>query len=777
MKKLILWMLTAALCLTACAPAFAAAGDRTLAHLSSADGYMASYIANMFVTEEGVAAYLNGQDEKIVIYREGGEPAEYLLEKEAYSPVEAMAAAEDEQPVFSDLQTMGWFSWNGGLYAVQYSNTYNGETSRIEGGFVKKAKLADGKVILEDCDIPQLEFDGMIEEYGQGYQSVRYLNKLMTAGSLLVGTTYDENGQPLLVTFDLTTGAAEEIPLQDTESIVPGPEGTLLMSRYEWTDQLLVHFLRYDIAGQSEEELGTIALGDGTIQGLCTDEKTGTLYIAMNGEIRAVRNMDFENAETVSDCPIAWDVTMQMLEDGRILLWNQNAAVIRNPDPAAKGDTFTLRIQDMAYADALQETIYDFTDARGDAAVVMKRGGIASGILQAMMNRDAETDIYTLNYDSSEFDALRNRGFLADLSGNESLSAAADRMYPFVQDAVRQDGKLIASPVALNGETLGFRKDLWEKIGGTEEELPKTWGQFFDWLETLPARVEGTDYAVFDMWMDRESFRRSVLDILLTQYQARLNQGGMEYAFNTPLLRGLLDRMDALDYDALKLAEPVTGDQEGGVIDYGDGSYKEPLLSTYADLTLQGGWGDAQPLVLSLEEGEEPILPVRLIVAFVNPYSAHAEAAAEYLALAMKNIRTNTRYALFADQKEPVRDPYYEENQKNLRQWLEEAKAQLEKDEENRTLWEENIRMYEENIADNEKNSWMLSPDAIASYEERAPRLKVLTYDFASALTSSENGGGDYYSMVWGYAQQQVSAQELLSGIDKKVQMMRLEGN
>ena len=34
--------------------------------------------------------------------------------------------------------------------------------------------------------------------------------------------------------------------------------------------------------------------------------------------------------------------TMQMLEDGRILLWNQNAAVIRNPDPAAKG------AQDMA---------------------------------------------------------------------------------------------------------------------------------------------------------------------------------------------------------------------------------------------------------------------------------------------------------------------------------------------------------------------------------------------------------------------------------------------
>ena len=53
----------------------------------------------------------------------------------------------------------------------------------------------------------------------------------------------------------------------------------------------------------------------------------------------------------------------------------------------------------------------------------------------------------------------------------------------------------------------------------------------------------------------------------------------------------------------------------------------------------------------------------------------------------------------------------------------------------------------------------------------------MLSYDYASALVSNDNGGSDYYSMMWGYAQRQVSPEELLSGIDKKVQMMRLEGN
>ena len=775
MKKLILWILTAALCLTACAPALAAAGDRTLVHLTTADGYMSAYISNVFLTEDGIAVFMNGSESKVVVYREGQEPAEYLLEEEGPTQITAEEGEEDSY-IMSFMQNTGWFTWQGGLYAVQYRNTYDGDNSVVEGGFVKKVRLADGKVLLEDCEIPQLEWTYMIEEYGGGQQSSRGLNRLTVTGGMLVGSGWDNSGSSVLEVFDLSTGRAEEIPTQDMDSIFPATEGTLLMTRYEWGEEPIEHIIRYDLAGQSEEELGSFPLTNGQVQGLCLDEKTGTLYLAVDGEIRTAKNMDLENAEAVTDCPLTYDVNMQLLEDGRLLLWNQNAAVIRNPDPAAKGDTFTLTIQDMVYAENLSETVYDYADARGDAVVVLKRGGLTSGILQAMMNQDAGTDIYTLYYDSSEFDALRNRGFLADLSGNAALSAAAGRMYPFLQDALQKDGKLTAVPVSVNGNTIGIHTDIWQKLGGTEEELPKTWSQFFDWLESLPEKVDGTEYAVFDMWMDRENFRSNMLNILLNQYQTLLNEGEMEYAFNTPLLRGLLERMDSLDYDALKLAEP-NYEEDGGMISYGGDTYREPLLDIYTDVVLESWSGAARPMLLSMEEGREPILPVRVNVAFVNPYSAHAEAAAEYLALSLKNIRKNVQYSVFTDQKEPVRDPYYAENQKQLTQWLEEARAQLEKDEDNRAMWEENIRMYEENLADNEKNSWMIRPEAIEAYEERTQWLRVLSYDFAGAMMSSDNGGGDYYSMVWGYAQQQVSAQELLSGIDKKVQMMRLEGN
>ena len=769
MKKLTAWILTVALCLAVCATALGATGDRTLVHVKSDDGGMNTYIQNVFMTDKGITAYLNGQSQRLVVYSESGEPVEYALEDSAES-----TSTELEDGGFAYTQTVGWFDWKGELYTLQYNNIQRGESSEIEGGFVKKAKLEDGKILLEDCDIPQLDFTYMIEDYG-GWQGVKYLNKIVVCGDSLYAATWDNNGNSVLEAFDLTRGFASEIPMQDMESIYPGPEGSLLTLRFEWGEEVRMHVIRLEPESQSEEELGVVSFKEGQIQGMCYDEKTNTLYYMLNGEIWAAKDMNLEAAEAVSDCPIPYDVNSFMLEDGRILLWNNTAIVLRNPDPAAKGESFELVIRDYNYGDSMSDTIYDFTDARSDATVVLKRGGDASTILQAMMNRDAETDIFTLNYQSSEFEALRNRGFLADLSGNADLSAAADRMLPFIQDAIRQDGKLVAVPATVSGNMIGYMPETLKKAGLTEADLPKSWPAFFDWMEKLPELLAGKDISVFDPWQDRQNFRQNLLNMLLNQYQAYLNTGAQEYAFNTPMLRELLERLDRLDYDALGLKEPEY-DEEGGGMSYSE--YTEPLLQTYTQTTIETWQGGSQPLVLALAEDMDPILPVTLTVAFVNPYSEHADAAAEFLALSLKNLRTATQYSIYTDKKEPIRDPYYEENVKGNQKWLEEARANLEKaDEENKPMWEEMIADYEENIRNLEENSWMISGKAIEAYAQRTPWLKVLTYDFANALMSTENSGSDYWTMMWNYAAGTVGPEELLSGIDKKVQMMRLEGN
>ena len=161
MKRIAIWLLTAALLMTGCVPALAAAGDRTLVHFGNSDGFSQNYIANVFVTDAGVTAYLNGQQQKLAVYPEGGEPVEYLLESETPSAEQIMS-----EEGYTSAQTMGWFTWKGELYALQYNqiqqqdnsqksenrtdprqkgnNTYAGDGGRNRK---KHDRQSDGKVI------------------------------------------------------------------------------------------------------------------------------------------------------------------------------------------------------------------------------------------------------------------------------------------------------------------------------------------------------------------------------------------------------------------------------------------------------------------------------------------------------------------------------------------------------------------------------------------------------------------------------------------------------
>ena len=76
-KKVILLFLAAALCVTACVPAFASVGDRILMRYSTTDGYgMDETIQTVVRAGDGICVVLRGQDgKKFLVYKEPkGEP-------------------------------------------------------------------------------------------------------------------------------------------------------------------------------------------------------------------------------------------------------------------------------------------------------------------------------------------------------------------------------------------------------------------------------------------------------------------------------------------------------------------------------------------------------------------------------------------------------------------------------------------------------------------------------------------------------------------------------
>ena len=797
MKKIIALIL-AAVMLLMCVPAMAGTGDMTIAHLDNNNYFRSEYIENVMIGADNQLYAFIQQDSKEIlrVYSlDSGDSADYILKDYSsdnessmldYYEItdEGIQFKEDAVSAFTQddyYNTAAWFSWNGSIYTIQWKTEYDYENgnNKIDGGYVKKLKLEDGKVVLEDTtDIPRLDWTEMVQDYGDGWQDSKQLEGAVVVGNTLIGRSWNMNGYPMLDSFDLTTGFHQEVELDEMASVYVSSL-SILTSEEEYREDSISYTIRkVDPANGDQEELVSFTMeGEGNyMYSFVADTEKNTLYYYMNGEIWAMPDMNPDAATALCDCPT--NGTMSFLPDGRMLIWDGSNIIIRNIDPASRGTETRLIVHDFAYGNGLEEAIFDFNNQHGDVTVVVRRGGDRQSILQDMMNRESETDIYTMDYDWSEFSALLNRGFLTDMSGNATIAADNALLYPFVRDAVVKDGQIVAMPLGINGEAICINRKVWQAIGGTEEELPKTWSQFLDWIVTLPEKVKDQNCKIFESYVSDMEFVWQVMRQILDEYEARLDNAGGNFAFNTPELRELLDRVQKVDAEAIGLKSQADL-EEGYYEDYEDGEeYREPLLEVYAQSTMTT-WGDMTPLLLSFDENEQAILPMSLTVAFVNPYSTKAELAAEYLALAARKQWQDTLYSLYSDMTEPVIYPYYEENRARMEKYLEEAKILLNaaKTEQEIHDWTETVESYEEYLKNEEDNKWAISPERIADYQARTSYMRVSSYSFVNEMMKDSKGAEAYWEMMDGFVQGNVSAAELLEGIDSKVQMMRLEGN
>ncbi|MBP5727424.1 MAG: hypothetical protein J6Y48_10175, partial [Clostridia bacterium] len=335
-------------------------------------------------------------------------------------------------------------------------------------------------------------------------------------------------------------------------------------------------------------------------------------------------------------------------------------------------------------------------------------------------------------------------------------------------------GKIIGVPIGLTGYTFGLNYSMWKKIGGTEEELPKTWEQFFDWLEKLPERIEGAEATLTDNPYAADSLSGTFISDIMYQYQMRLDQKGEGLVFNTPELSSLLKRANNMDYKSLGL-QSWDDDIRGYTV---EGNH---ILATSMPAPMgYEGMQNEMPLPLSLKEGEDPIIPVQIYVACVNPFSEHAAEAKEFLALAMENLEYTAKYTFFADQTEPLRSPYYEQNKKNYEKWLAEAQKEYEKAEEGEAkIWaEQSVKSWEESLEQLDQESWMISPDKLRIYQNILPFCKVLDHDYQREVQATISGQEAQLEaqLMDGEDGDSINIDNFLNLLDQKMQMIRDEG-
>ena len=160
-----------------------------------------------------------------------------------------------------------------------------------------KTVCADGVVKFEKSDLPDLDWTDMVETY-DAYSYSRYVNSSFCTGDTLVGLTNDDDGNNLLVAFDLKTGKYTEHYIQDLNAAAPVGDGQILITTYVWSEGgSPVNFALYNLADESTVSKGEMKITDYSLpQNLYYNAETDTLYYTLGGEIWAAAGFDFENS-------------------------------------------------------------------------------------------------------------------------------------------------------------------------------------------------------------------------------------------------------------------------------------------------------------------------------------------------------------------------------------------------------------------------------------------------------------------------------------------------
>ena len=751
--------------------ALAAPGDATLLRRGD-EGYDGGVRSMAYLDD---TLYILSYNALFVLAPGADKPALYAWDEESSQPSEG-ANIDRQALIVHDGQLLALCVET--RWIVEDAETGEGETELI-GANLRKIALGEdgtarGEVALE------LDWEDMLEEEND-YSYVRQCQQPFVVDGLMYFITYGNSGGTMIMVYDLEDGTGREIDLEiDSEEYInclcAYRDGKLLSMRSRWgSEGVTVMVASVDPESEEAEDLITIpTVGYSSSGSMVYSEKLDALYYIMNGELYRIEGMDPSTNQAVSDMPLdSYSQSAPILtEDGLFIASNYETVVRRNTDPTLRAEK-RLKVQNQ-YNQSVDSAYYAFTNKHGDIEVVLTQQ--VEDVVQAMMNRSPSVDVYCLYASSAEYSAVFTRGYMAELTGSETIASVVNNIYPAFKDWCVKDGEIVALPIELYFNSRGYSPKAFEKIGLTEEDIPTTWIELYEMLEPLTERLKDyPDVSLFEPYYSKEMLKRDLFSNMLQDYMVFIGQPGNEFKFDTPLFRALMDAYLAIDFDALGLPED---DEEASTKVYAvraDGGMGATLFSSYADISARtyALTSDQKPLLLALSEDVEPAIMGELCVVFVNPFSEHREDAIAFVEEIANSLDDVLRIHILPTENEPVLDPYYDTTLKSYDDMIATAKAQLEAaPEDDKKAYEDMVTEYEGYRKEYEDNyKYAASAESIAQYRTYADRLKITPY-----LGLGRDNAQEFYTLVSQFTDGQIDADAFIKNIDKKLQMMMLEG-
>ena len=701
-----------------------------------------------------------------------------LTEVEGYSDLENMLRGDDENPGVLELGENDYAYLDGNLYAVggklYRMATISDEDGNSTNQLVELLIADDGALSLGEI-IDLGDALCVVETYGdESYTYTRNLSNPCSFGSMLYALSYGEELE--LLALNLEDESVETLTVDvdgDVQNIAPYTEGKLLMTVGDYTTETPSTTLwLYDVENEEAAELGALPTnGYETPSGLAYDEARGKMYYVLSGSVWRIDVSEdgLGEPEEFGDMPLSYANGNGVVYGDLYVLASYDAVVGRDVTldklPAQR-----MRVVNGDYVDSINKAYYAFTDKHPEYMISISTTLDTDSLLQSMMNRDSSVDIYTLPSTSSAFTSLMNRGFMAELEGNQTISDAVNAMYGFLKDYVTKDGHIYALPLSSYANMMSLNtKLLTEKLG---YEVPTSWKGLLTILADISnnKRLEETpEVMIGEPGYAKDDFRYQMFQMMLSDYFTWLDASEENLTRGTQALLDLCEAFEAIDWDNLGLAEDYE-DTEDMMYNGSDALINWTSLSVYNYVGADEE--QATPVALSVVEGEKPLIGQSVTFAFINPFSEHKDEAAEYLADAWALTNQEYRIILSPEMNEPVLNSYYEENLKSINSSIEEQKKAIEKteDEEVRESMQSDLESMQESLKEyEERGKYDVSPEQIEAYRAFGDEMTVQQ----SRLWEMDDG----VTQVQQYLDGAMTAQQLAGALEKTLQMQKLEGN
>lgn len=387
----------------------------------------------------------------------------------------------------------------------------------------------------------------------------------------------------------------------------------------------------------------------------------------------------------------------------------------------------------------------------------------------SLITQSSQADIYVIPLARNVFLPLKEKGLYVDLTDDARLVAQMAKMLPKLTNVFWQEGRLCAFPLHAQSEAAlpRYNKTLWEELGFSQEDLPRTMPEFIDftarWMQEYAAQ-----YPDIVPFQPTFSAKWQLHRWTIYHYMLALEPEGEEPYFDVPLLGSILNKLDAaapmLEELDRQCEASFTGEQE---------TDPAVLFDFYGDLLApKDAFADWQPWLLTLGGEDSPQLTVMMNALVINPNSKNKEMALAFAACAAGALDAKTKALLYADETAPVESPGFVRTREQYQADKERLEGAMDAaaPDEKKELGEELASVEESYAWMEETTRWEVSPETILRYKELVPYLRAYgeerllfdVFDASEALAGQYDGG-------------QLTAQGYLKELERIYRMRRAE--